>query len=51
MKILVNSSKNFMLLMIKPENDIDYEVFDGCNSNLKIDLVDVVGQSDDVVQE
>ena len=32
-KRLVNLSKKFMLLMIKPDNDIDYEAFDGCNSN------------------
>lgn len=46
MKILVNLSKNLVLLMIKPENDIDYGVLDGCNSNLKTDLVDDVNQFD-----
>ena len=51
MKRLVNSSKNFMILMIKPENDIDYEVFDGYNLNLKTDLVDVLNQSDEMFQE
>ena len=42
MKRLVNSSKNLVLLMIKPNVDIDYEAFDGCNSKLKIDWVVVV---------
>ncbi|MCY6525078.1 hypothetical protein, partial [Actinobacillus pleuropneumoniae] len=51
MKILVNSSKNLVLLMIKPKNDIDYEAFDGCNSNLKINLVDVVNQYNEMFQE
>lgn len=51
MKILVNLSKNFILLMIKPENDIDYEAFDGCNLNLKTNLVDAVNQSDEMFQE
>ena len=35
MKRLVNSSNNFVLLMIKPRNDIDNEDFKGCDSNLK----------------
>ena len=48
MKILVNSSKNLVLLMIKPNVDIEYEAFDGCNSKLKNDLVDVVNHDDDV---
>lgn len=48
MKILVNSSKNLVLLMINPNIDVDYEAFDGCNSKLKNDLVDVVNHDDDV---
>ena len=51
MKILVNSSKNLVLLMIKPNVDIDYEAFDGCNSKLKTDLVDVVNHDDEVFQK
>ena len=39
MKILVNSSNNFMLLMIKPKNDVDYEAFKGCDPKLKYDLI------------
>lgn len=51
MKILVNSSKNLVPLMIKPNGDIDYEAFDGCNSNLKTDFVDVVNHDDKVFQK
>ena len=51
MKRMVNSSKNFVLLMIKPRNDIDYEVFYGCNLNLKTNLVDVVNQSNEIFKE
>lgn len=40
MKRLVNSSKNLVLLMIKPNIDVDCEVFDGFNSKLKTGLVD-----------
>lgn len=39
MKTLVNLSKNFVPLMIKPKNDIDYESFDGCKSNLRMILI------------
>ena len=35
MKRLVNASKNFVLLMIKKKNDMDYESFEGCDDNLK----------------
>ena len=48
MKILVNSRKNLVLLMIKPKNDVDYEVFEGCDIKLKSDCVDVVNQYDDM---
>lgn len=48
MKRVVNSSKNLGLLMMKPNVDVDYEVFDGCNSKLKTDLVDVVNHDDEV---
>ena len=44
MKRLVNSSKNFVLLMIKPRNDVDNGAFKGCDSILKSELVDVVNQ-------
>jgi len=48
MKRLVNLSKNFVLLMIKPKNDVDNEAFKGCDSNLKSELVDVVNKYDDM---
>jgi len=51
MKRLVNSSKNFVLLMIKPKNDVDNEAFKGCDSNLKAELVDIVSQYDEMFQE
>ena len=41
-KRLVNASKNFVLLMIKKKDDIDYESFEGCDEKLKSDLFDVV---------
>ena len=34
-KRLVNSSKNFILLMIKPKADINHESFEGCDPKLK----------------
>jgi len=50
MKRLVNSSNNFVLLMIKPKNDVDNEYFKGCDSKLKFELVDVVNQYDEMFQ-
>ena len=51
MKRLVNLSKNFVLLMIKPKNDVDNEAFKGCDLNLKSELVAVVNQYDEMFQE
>lgn len=48
MKRLVNSSKYFVLLMIKPKNDVDNEASQGCDSRLKSQLVDVVNQYDEM---
>jgi len=42
MKRLVNASKTFVLLMIKKNNDIYYEYFEGCDDKLKSNLFDVV---------
>ena len=42
MKRLVDASKNFVLLMIKKKDDVDYESFDGCDDKLKSNLFDVV---------
>ena len=42
MKRLVNASKNFVLLMIEPKNDIENEALQGCDTKLKSDLYEVV---------
>ena len=41
-KRLVNSSKNFFLIMIKPKADVNHEYFKGCDPKLKSDVYDVV---------
>jgi hypothetical protein len=51
MKRLVNASKNFVLLMIKPKNDIENEAFQGCDTKLKSNLFEVVNQYDDMFKE
>jgi hypothetical protein len=51
MKRLVNASKNFVLLMIKPKDDIENEVFQGCDTKLKSDLYEVVNQYDEMFKE
>ena len=51
MKRLVNSSKKFVLIMIKTKNDVDYEVFEGCDTKLKYDLIEVINQNDEMFQE
>ena len=37
--------------MIKPNNDVDYEAFQGCDPNLKYDLIEVVNQNNEMFQE
>jgi hypothetical protein len=51
MKRLVNASKNFVLLMIKPKDDIENEVFQGFDAKLKFDLYEVVNQYDEMFKE
>jgi hypothetical protein len=51
MKILVNVSKNFVLLMIKPKYNVEKEYFQGCDTKLKSDLYEVVNQYDEMFQE
>jgi hypothetical protein len=51
MKRLVNSSKNFVLLMIKPKDDVENEAFQGCDTKLKSDLFEVVNQYDEMFKE
>jgi hypothetical protein len=51
MKKLVNSSKNFVLLMIKPKEDIENEEFKGCDTKLKYDIYQIVNQYDEMFKE
>jgi hypothetical protein len=51
MKRLVNASKSFVLLMIKPKEDIETEAFQGCDTKLKSDLFEVVNQYDEMFKE
>jgi hypothetical protein len=51
MKRLINASNNFVLLMIKPKENVAKEDFQGCDSNLKYDLDEVVNQYDEMFQE
>jgi len=51
MKRLVNESKNVVLLMIKKNNDIYYEYFEGCDEKLKSNLFDVVSKNGEMFQE
>jgi hypothetical protein len=48
MKRLVNASKNFVLFMIKPKNDVENEAFQGCDTKLKSNLFEFVNQYDDM---
>ena len=40
-KRMVNSSKNFVLLIIKPKADVNHASFEDCDPKLKLDLYDV----------
>ena len=51
MKRLVNSSKNFVLLMIKPKEDIETEAFQGCDTKFKSDLYEFVTHYDEMFKE
>ena len=48
---MVNSSKNFFLLMIKPKSDINHESFEGFDPKLKSDLYDVFNGHHEMFQE
>ena len=50
-KRLVNSSKNFVLLMIKPKANVNHESFEYFDPNLKSYLYDVVDAHHDMFQE
>jgi hypothetical protein len=45
MKRLVNASKNLVLLMIKPKENDEEEVFKGCDEKLQSDLYEVVNEN------
>jgi hypothetical protein len=51
MKRLVNASRNFVLLMIKPKDDIENEAFQGCDTKLKSDLYEVVNPYNEMFKE
>ena len=51
MKRLVNSSKNFVLLMIKAKYIVGSEALTGCDSKLKHDLVEIVNTYEKMFQE
>ena len=47
----MNSSKSFVLLMVKPKVDVNHESFENCDSKLKSYLYDVVDAHHDMFQE
>jgi hypothetical protein len=51
MKRLVSASNNFVLLMIKPKDNVEKEPFQGCDAKMKYDLYDFVNQYDEMFQE
>ena len=51
MKRLVNASINFVLLMIKKKDHVNYQYFEGCDDKLKSDFFDVVNQHGEMFQE
>jgi hypothetical protein len=51
MKRLVNASNNFVLLMIKPKDNVEKEAFQGCDAKLKYDLYEIVNKYDEMFQE
>ena len=50
-KRLVNSSKNFVLLMIKPKYDVNHESFEDCDPKFKSDFYDVVDAHHEMFQD
>ena len=51
MKRLVNSSKNFVLMIVKAKEDETSEAFKGCDPKHKDEMVKVVSAYDDLFQE
>jgi hypothetical protein len=51
MKRIVNGSKNLVLFMIKPKDNDEEEVLQGCDAKLKSDLYEVVNENVEMFQE
>lgn len=51
MKRLVNSSKNFVLIPVKPKEDEIAEAFKGCDPKCKIEMIKIISTYDDLYQE
>ena len=51
MKRLVNASKSFALLIIKPKENVENEALQGCDAKLKSDLYEVFNTYDEIFQE
>ena len=51
MKRIVNSSKKFLLMVIKANDPEKSNAFEGCDSKQKVDLIKVVSEYDVLFQE
>lgn len=51
MKILVNASKNFVLMLVKAKDDDKSEAFKGCKLEHMAELVKILSTYDDLFQE
>ena len=51
MKRLVNATKNFVLSMIKPKENVENDDFQGCDTRLKSDFIEVVNTYDKMFRE
>ena len=51
MKRIVNSSKQFLLMVVKAKDPEKSNAFEGCDSKQKVDLVKVVSKYDVLFQE
>ncbi|WP_208081145.1 hypothetical protein, partial [Bacteroides uniformis] len=47
----MNSSNNFVILMIMPKSDVNHESFEDSNPKFKLDLYDVVYAHHEMFQE
>ena len=51
MKRIINSSKQFLLMIVKAKDLDKSDAFQGCNPKQKVDLVKVVSDYDILFQE